>query len=255
MTASVPRLNAAIGCAESLLARCPCCCSPLLAPPRRPPRTAAAAASRRATTAARQRAPVERDDAHALGAHEPARRDPLQAVDGEQGGRQAALEHRGRRARGLRRAAVAARRATSTPGSQIRVPGRPNGRTGWVREEQLSNLKTIRTHLTIDRGKLKATLRKNGKRIWTSRVGVGKRRHGHARRATSGSASGSRTSAAARSTALGVRHLGLLGHADRLAGRRRRRHPRHEPARADPGPPVARLRPRPERARSAGWRS
>ena len=56
----------------------------------------------------------------------------------------------------------------------IRVPGRPNGRTGWVREEQLSNLKTIRTHLTIDRGKLKATLRKKGKKIWTSRVGVGK---------------------------------------------------------------------------------
>ena len=56
----------------------------------------------------------------------------------------------------------------------IRVPARPNGRTGWVREEQLSNLKTIRTHLTIDRGKLKATLRKKGKTIWTSRIGVGK---------------------------------------------------------------------------------
>ncbi len=56
----------------------------------------------------------------------------------------------------------------------IRVPARPNGLTGWVREEQLSNLKTIRTHLTIDRGKLKATLRKKGKTIWTSRVGVGK---------------------------------------------------------------------------------
>ena len=57
---------------------------------------------------------------------------------------------------------------------QIRIPGRPNGRTGWVHEEQLSNLKTIQTHLTIDRRKLKATLRKNGKVIWTSRVGVGR---------------------------------------------------------------------------------
>jgi hypothetical protein len=56
----------------------------------------------------------------------------------------------------------------------IRVPARPNGRTGWVREEQLSNLKTIQTHLTIDRRKLKATLRKNGRTIWSSRVGVGK---------------------------------------------------------------------------------
>ena len=57
---------------------------------------------------------------------------------------------------------------------EIRIPARPNGRTGWVREEQLSNLKTIRTHLTIDRTALKATLRKKGKVIWSSRVGVGR---------------------------------------------------------------------------------
>jgi lipoprotein-anchoring transpeptidase ErfK/SrfK len=43
-----------------------------------------------------------------------------------------------------------------------------------VREQQLSNLRTIRTQLTIDRGRLKATLRKRGKTIWTSRIGVGK---------------------------------------------------------------------------------
>ena len=42
-----------------------------------------------------------------------------------------------------------------------------------MREEQLSNLKVIRTHLTIDRAKLRATLRKNGKTIWSSPVGVG----------------------------------------------------------------------------------
>src|SRR5215207_10541806 len=56
---------------------------------------------------------------------------------------------------------------------KIRVPGRPNGRTGWVREEQLSNLKVVRTHLTINRGTLTATLRKRGRRIWSSRIGVG----------------------------------------------------------------------------------
>ena len=43
-----------------------------------------------------------------------------------------------------------------------------------MREEQLSNLKVIQTHLTIDRSRLKATLRRNGKRIWSSPVGVGK---------------------------------------------------------------------------------
>jgi hypothetical protein len=57
---------------------------------------------------------------------------------------------------------------------QIRIPGRPNGRKGWVREEKLSNLKTIQTQLTIDRKRLRATLRKAGKRIWSSPVGVGK---------------------------------------------------------------------------------
>jgi hypothetical protein len=57
---------------------------------------------------------------------------------------------------------------------EIRVPGRPNGRTGWVREEQLSNLKAVTTHLTIDRRRLRATLRRKGKKVWSSPVGVGK---------------------------------------------------------------------------------
>jgi L,D-transpeptidase-like protein len=56
---------------------------------------------------------------------------------------------------------------------QIRIPGRPNGRTGWVREEQLSTMKEVETHLTIDRRTLTATLRKRGKKIWRSRVGIG----------------------------------------------------------------------------------
>jgi hypothetical protein len=56
---------------------------------------------------------------------------------------------------------------------QIRIPGRPNGRTGWVREQQLSNLKVVETHLTINRGTFTATLRKRGKKIWRSRIGVG----------------------------------------------------------------------------------
>ena len=56
---------------------------------------------------------------------------------------------------------------------KIRVPMRPNGRTGWVKEEQLSPLKVVETQLTIDRGTLTATLRKRGRKVWTSRVGVG----------------------------------------------------------------------------------
>ena len=57
---------------------------------------------------------------------------------------------------------------------QIRIPGRPNGRTGWVREEALGPLVIVRTALRINRTTLKATLYKDGKKIWQSPVGVGK---------------------------------------------------------------------------------
>lgn len=58
---------------------------------------------------------------------------------------------------------------------QIRVPRRPNGRTGWVIDEMLSSsLYIVRTRLVVDRRGLRATLFKNGKKIWSSRVGIGK---------------------------------------------------------------------------------
>jgi hypothetical protein len=56
---------------------------------------------------------------------------------------------------------------------KLRIPRRPNGSTGWVREEQISNLKVVTTHLTIDRTKLRATLRRGGKVVWSSPIGVG----------------------------------------------------------------------------------
>jgi hypothetical protein len=58
---------------------------------------------------------------------------------------------------------------------QIRIPGRPNGRTGWVGRDVLSDLIVVRTSLRVNRRTLRATLYKNGKRIWSSRIGVGKR--------------------------------------------------------------------------------
>jgi lipoprotein-anchoring transpeptidase ErfK/SrfK len=57
---------------------------------------------------------------------------------------------------------------------QIRIPGRPNGRTGWVREEALGPLVVVRTALRIDRSRLQATLYRDGRRIWSSPIGVGK---------------------------------------------------------------------------------
>ena len=56
----------------------------------------------------------------------------------------------------------------------IRVPKRPNGRTGWVLESSLGRLHTVRTRLVIDRRALRASLYRNGKRIWNAGVGIGK---------------------------------------------------------------------------------
>jgi hypothetical protein len=56
----------------------------------------------------------------------------------------------------------------------IRVPGRPNGRTGWVDREALGPLFEVTTMLRIDRSALRATLYTRGRRSWTSRIGVGK---------------------------------------------------------------------------------
>jgi len=62
----------------------------------------------------------------------------------------------------------------STVWLQIRVPGRPNGRVGWVKREALGKLIVVRTALRVNRHTLRATLYRDGHPIWTSPVGVGK---------------------------------------------------------------------------------
>jgi hypothetical protein len=57
---------------------------------------------------------------------------------------------------------------------QVRVPGRPNGRIGWARADSLGPLQTVRTQLIVDRGTLRATLYRNGRRVFRAPVGVGK---------------------------------------------------------------------------------
>ena len=56
---------------------------------------------------------------------------------------------------------------------RIRLPMRPNGTTGWVPRHDLGPLRTVRTMLRVNRTTLRATLYRNGRRIWSSRVGVG----------------------------------------------------------------------------------
>jgi hypothetical protein len=58
---------------------------------------------------------------------------------------------------------------------RIRIPARPNGRTGWVRRDDLGPLVAVTTMLRVDRRALRATLYKRGRKIWSSRIGVGKR--------------------------------------------------------------------------------
>ena len=57
---------------------------------------------------------------------------------------------------------------------KVRIPMRPNGRTGWVRDSALGPLHLVRTRLVVDRSRLRATLYSSGRQIWRSQIGVGK---------------------------------------------------------------------------------
>ena len=58
---------------------------------------------------------------------------------------------------------------------QVRVPMRPRPQTGWVRRESLGRLTGVRTKLLVDRRRLRATLLRDGRRIWSAPVGIGAR--------------------------------------------------------------------------------
>ena len=57
---------------------------------------------------------------------------------------------------------------------KIRVPKRPNGKTGWVPRDALGPLNVVRTQLVVNRSTLRATLYRAGKKVMSVRVGVGK---------------------------------------------------------------------------------
>jgi hypothetical protein len=58
---------------------------------------------------------------------------------------------------------------------RIRVPGQPNGRTGWVRRATLGTAHTTPTALLVDKHALRATIYKDGKPTWSAPVGIGTR--------------------------------------------------------------------------------
>ncbi len=57
---------------------------------------------------------------------------------------------------------------------QVRIPQRPNGKKGWVREGSVGPLQRVTTALVVNRRTLRATLYRNGRKIFKAPVGVGK---------------------------------------------------------------------------------
>src|SRR5262249_9136754 len=56
---------------------------------------------------------------------------------------------------------------------RIRLPGQPNGRTGWVMRDALGDSHTTHTTLLVDKSELRATIYKDGKPTWSAPVGIG----------------------------------------------------------------------------------
>ena len=55
----------------------------------------------------------------------------------------------------------------------MRLPIRPNGTTGWVQETALSELQPVDSWLRMSTKTYKATVIKNGKRVFSASIGVG----------------------------------------------------------------------------------
>jgi hypothetical protein len=64
--------------------------------------------------------------------------------------------------------------AGGTEWTQVRVPGRPNGRVGWVTRDSLGKFQTTRWLIVVNRHRTTMTVYWNGKRRWQRPVGVGK---------------------------------------------------------------------------------
>ena len=57
---------------------------------------------------------------------------------------------------------------------RVRLPILPNNSTGWVPRSALGTLYTVHTHLYVNRATFTATLERDGRAIFTTRVGVGR---------------------------------------------------------------------------------
>jgi lipoprotein-anchoring transpeptidase ErfK/SrfK len=56
---------------------------------------------------------------------------------------------------------------------RLRLPGQPNGRTGWVRRATLGPTHVIHTALLVDKRRLTATVMEHGRPTWRVPVTIG----------------------------------------------------------------------------------
>lgn len=56
---------------------------------------------------------------------------------------------------------------------QVRIPGRPNGRTGWVLRGALGSFHLTHQLIIVNRATLHMYFYDNGKRLWSAPVGIG----------------------------------------------------------------------------------
>ncbi len=57
---------------------------------------------------------------------------------------------------------------------RVRIPSRPNGRTGWVPEEALGSLNVTHKHVVVDEEHLQLTVYSSGHKVFSAPVGIGK---------------------------------------------------------------------------------
>jgi len=57
---------------------------------------------------------------------------------------------------------------------ELRVPGRPNGKTGWVPRDALGSFHLTHLELVVNREQERMYLYSRGRRMWSAPVGVGK---------------------------------------------------------------------------------
>jgi hypothetical protein len=57
--------------------------------------------------------------------------------------------------------------------TQIRIPGRPNGRVGWVQRVLLGAFRQTRWQIVVNRKRARMTVYWNGKKRWRRPVGIG----------------------------------------------------------------------------------